>query len=234
VGWLLHLVAIARTPLYVAQVGTAFSLAVTALVAAWVVGEPLSPRHWAAIVAQVGGLVLLALAAGDVGSHDLGARAALALVSSLLVLTICGVLAVRRPGDQDGLLLAGLAGLAYAGSPTASRALLDPTRDLATVAAALTIGLFGLLGFWLYSVALDRTSITAATAPVVLLQTVVPAVVGVVAFGDGIRAGWWPVGLLGFVVATAGALVLCGAEQRLEHLDEGDREPMVGWTHDER
>ena len=88
--------------------------------------------------------------------------------------------------------------------------------DLATAATLLAIGLYGLLGFWLYSIAMNRIAVTAATAPVVLLQTLVPAVVGVLVFSDGVRAGWWPVALVGFLVGTAGALVLCGAEDVLE------------------
>jgi drug/metabolite transporter (DMT)-like permease len=231
VGWLLHVVAIARTPLYVAQVGTAVSLAITALVAAWVVGEPLSRRHWLAIVAQIGGLALLALAAGDVGTHDVDGIHALVLYAGLVVLFLLGLAAVRGTG---GIVLAVLAGLAYAGSPVASRPLAEPTLDLATLATVLVIGLYGLLGFWLYSLALRRISVTAATAPVILLQTLVPAAVGVLVFSDEVRAGWWPAALVGMAVSTAGALVLCGAEGRLEHLEELGRDPMVGWSHDER
>jgi hypothetical protein len=61
--------------------------------------------------------------------------------------------------------------------------------------------------------------VTAATAPLVLFETVVPAVVGVTVFGDSLRSGWWAVGVLGFVVATLGALELSGAEARLEDLE---------------
>ena len=234
IGWLLHLVAIARTPLYVAQVGTAMSLAVTALLASSVVGEPLGRRHWVAIGAQTGGLALLALAAGDVGHHDFDRPHTVGLYVVLVCLLVLGVVTVRRSARRGGVLLATLAGIAYAGSPVATRALVEPSIDLATAAPAATIGLYGLLGFWLYSLALTRTSITAATAPVVLLQTVLPALIGILAFSDGVREGWWPVALVGFVVSTAGAVALCGAEGRLEHLDGMAADPMVGWSHDQR
>ena len=233
-GWLLHVVAIALTPLYVAQVGTALSLAITALVAAWVVGEPLSRRHWLAIAAQVGGLGLLALSAGDVGNHDVSAVDAVVLCAGLVVLLLLGIVVVRRPGPRNGLALGVLAGLAFAGSPIASRPLAEPDLDLATAATLMVIGLYGLLGFWLYSIALSRVSVTAATAPVILLQTLVPALVGVLAFSDEVRAGWWPVGVLGLIISTTSALVLSGADSHLEHLDEMGHDPMVGWTHDER
>jgi hypothetical protein len=56
--------------------------------------------------------------------------------------------------------------------------------------------------------------------PLVLLQTVVPAVVGLAFFGDQVRAGWWPVACVGFVLSIAGALVLSGAETRLQRLEQ--------------
>lgn len=220
VGWALHLVAIVRLPLYLAQVGIAVSLVVTALIASRVVHEPLERVHWLAVGALVGGLVLLVAAAGPVGTHAFGAGTTLALYGSWVLLLLLGLAAMRLPVDRGGPLLGVLGGLAFSGSPIASRSLVGFTWDPATIAPALTIGMFGLLGFWLYSVALRRTTVTAATAPLVLLETLVPAVVGVVAFGDGVRAGWWPVGVLGFAMSAVGAVVLAGAEARLEHLDQ--------------
>ena len=233
-GWLFHLVALALTPLYVAQVGIALSLAITALAAALVVGEPLARRHWVAIAAQVGGLAVLAPAAGRVGRHHFDAADTAVLYAGLVVLLLLAAAALQVRGHRGGVLLGALAGLAYAGTPIASRSLLGPSVSPETLVPALTIGLYGLLGFWLYSLALDRTSVTAATAPLILLQTLVPAVVGVAVFNDEIRDGWWPVALVGFVVSTLGALALCDAEARLEHLDGLGRDPMVGWVHDDR
>ena len=225
VGWALHLVAIAYLPLYVAQVGVALSLVVTALVASTVVGEPLAPMHWIAIGAMAAGLALLVVAAGAVGHHDFDASRTGVLYVALGATLVAGLLAARLPSERGGVLLAVLAGVAYAGSPIATRALVAPAWDLAVLLPALTIGLFGLLGFWLYSLSMARTSVTAATAPVVLLQTALPALFGVVAFGDLVRPGWWPVAVTGFLVSTAGALVLSTAHASLDHLDE---QPMVG------
>jgi drug/metabolite transporter (DMT)-like permease len=219
-GWGLHLVAISRLPLYVAQVGIAGSLAVTALIAARVVHEPLEGRHWTAIGAIVLGLALLVGAAGPVGHREFGTGSTVALYVAWVAVLVAGLAAARSRGPRTGVLLGLLAGVAYAGSPVATRSLVDPTWDLRTLAPAATITLFGLTGFWLYSLALRRVSVTAATAPLVLLETLVPAVLGVVLFGDRVRDGQWPTAVLGFVVATAGALVLSGAESRLEDVEE--------------
>ena len=225
VGWGLHLVAIARLPLYVAQVGIAVSLVFTALIAARVVREPLAVRHWVAVVAMVAGLVLLVGAAGRAGDHIFTTNRTLALYSAFALTLVLGLVVARLQTERGGVLLGVLAGIAYGGSPIATRSLVDPTWNLATLAPALTIAMFGVLGFFLYSLALQRASVTAATAPLVLFETLVPAVVGLAVFHDGVRSGWWPVALVGFALSIGAALVLCGAGSRLEHIEEHQHEP---------
>jgi hypothetical protein len=229
-GWALHLVSIALVPLYVAQVGISTSLAVTAVTAAVVLREPIAPRHRVAIVVLVGGLTFLAVAAGPVGQHRFGAAETVTLYVALVLTLVLGLLAARVPGQRGGVLLGSLGGVAYAGSPVATRSLVDPALDWQTIAPALSIGLYGLLGFWLYSNALRRASVVAASAPLVLLQTVLPAAIGVLAFSDTVRAGWWPVAIIGFAASTAGALALCDVEARLQHLEEPEADPMVGYS----
>jgi hypothetical protein len=219
-GWLLHLVAIAQLPLYLAQVGVGASLMVTALVASFVMGEPLAPRHWLAVAAMALGLTLLAVSAGDVGSSEFSGTTTVVLYCLLGLNALLGLIAWRSPGDLSGVALGILAGAAYGGSPVATRALVDPTLDVGTIAPAVTIGLFGALGFVLYSAAMKRASVTAATAPVVLLSTVIPAVVGLATFDDQVRSGWWPPAVLAFAISVAAGVVLCGAEAQLELLEE--------------
>lgn len=218
-GWALHLVSIAMVPLYVAQVGISASLAVTAATAAKVVGEQLAPRHRVAIGVFVSGLALLAVAAGPVGDHRFEARDVVVLYVVLVLVLLLGLTAQRVTGQAGGVLLGCLGGVAYAGSPVATRSLVDFSWNWLSIAPALSIGLFGLLGFWLYSNALRRASVISASAPLVLLQTVLPALVGVLMFGDSFRDGWWPAALVGFVASTLAALALSDAEARLEHLD---------------
>jgi len=230
-GWGLHLVAIAYVPLYVAQVGIALSLVVTAILAATVVGEPLALRHWIAIATMVVGLVLVVVAAGPVGSTHFETERTLMLYLGSAVTLVLGLLAARWQGPASGVLLGALAGIAYGGSPISTRALVDPHLNAETILPALTVVSYGLLGFWLCSLGLRRAAVTAVNAPLILLETLIPAIIGITVFDDQVRAGWWPVAVIGFALSTAGALVLCGAEARLEDLDgpQLEQEPMVGW-----
>ncbi len=220
VGWMLHLVAIAELPLYLAQVGVSSSLAVTALIASSVMGEPLRTEHWWAIGAMVVGLGVLALAAGDVGTSSFSDRTTIALYALLVLVAGFGWLAWRWGHRASGVLLATLAGVAFGCTPIATRALVDFAWDANTLATACSIGLFGAAGFVLYSFALKRTSVTAATAPQILLQTVIPSVVGIALFDDGVREGWWPAALTAFGFSVAAGILLCGTEPHVDILEE--------------
>ena len=220
VGWALHYVAISELPLYLAQVGVGSSLVVTALIASFVMGEPLHREHWLAVAAMVIGLGVLATAAGDVGQSLFTDRTTIALYSLLSVTAALGWLAWRWDHRHSGVVLAVLAGFAYGTSPIATRALVDFSWEPDTAATAVSIGLFGTLGFLLYSVALNRTSVTAATAPQILLATALPATVGIALFDDQVRNGWWPVAVAAFVISLGAGIVLCGAEATIEMIED--------------
>ena len=71
---------------------------------------------------------------------------------------------------------------------------------------ALLLG--GGAAFLALTSALQRGSVTVATAAMVIGETVGPAVVGVVWLGDRTREGLAWLAVLGFVVSVAGALAL--------------------------
>ncbi|MCX6397733.1 MAG: hypothetical protein NTV23_14705 [Propionibacteriales bacterium] len=215
VGWALHLVAIAQLPLYLAQVGVGTSLIVSALIASFVMGESLRGIHWTAIGGMVLGLGVLSLASGDVGTSHFTDTTTIVLYSLLVTTSVAGWLAWRWQHPLSGILLAVLSGVAYGISPIATRALVDFHWDLNTYATAVSIGLYGGIGFVLYSLAFQRTSVTAATAPQTLLQTAIPAAVGIALFDDEVRTGWWGPGLIAFGLAMVAGIVLCSTEARL-------------------
>jgi hypothetical protein len=64
------------------------------------------------------------------------------------------------------------------------------------------------LAFLLYSLALQRGSVTLATTPMIALQTVTPAAAGVFVLGDAVRSGWYAPAVGGFALSAIGSLVL--------------------------
>jgi drug/metabolite transporter (DMT)-like permease len=217
-GFGLHLVALRLLPLYLAQAGIAASLAVTALLATRVVGDRLSTVEWTAVAAVCAGLALLAVSAGDAGAVDVDGQVTVGLVVGLAVIGVLGLLASRSTHAVATAVLGLLAGLGFAGVAISARLLPDLTVETVVRApSAYTLVVSGSLAFLLYSLALQRGSVAVATAPMIALQTVTPAAVGVLILGDRVRDGWYAGALAGFVVTAAGSLVLV----RFERIREG-------------
>ena len=201
-GFVLHAVAIWTTPLYLAQATVAMSLPVTA-VTSMVLHERLTPVHWSALAVVTAGLVLLALGSGEPGEVIVHPPFVAALAVGVLALA-----ALARWGSGlGGAALGAIAGLGYAGSAVAVRGV-DASVDPLVVGAALAVPAFSVVAFWLYSLGMERAPVSSVTAPLIVLQTFVPALVGVALLGDDVRAGWWPAVVAGLVLATGGALLL--------------------------
>ncbi len=202
-GFVLHAVALWLLPLYLAQAFISLSLPVTAVVSAVVLHERLGLGRWVAVAAVIGGLVLVALGAGGV-EHSTSS-AVLTGVGALWLLVL-GIGSARSLGAGAGSLGA-WAGLGYAGTAVTTRGL-DVDEPLVSLAVLAIVSALGLVAFWLYSLALGRADVASSTAPLIVMQTCVPAVVGVVAFGDTVRAGWTLAVLAGLVLSIAGAIHL--------------------------
>lgn len=202
VGFALHAVAIYLLPLYLAQTTVAMSLPVTAVAAGWVDGR-LSGRRWAAVGLLTSGLVLVAACsgrAGDVVTSASFGRAVLAGVVGLAaVIWVC-----RRRG---GALLGTFSGLGYAGTAIGVRGVETPVTAV-VVLSALAVPVFGTLAFWVYSLGMRRAEIAAVTGPMIALQTLLPAGIGLAYLHDEIRSGWWPVLVVGLGLATLSAVAL--------------------------
>jgi len=83
----------------------------------------------------------------------------------------------------------------------------DPLR-LVRQPAAYAIVAAGVVAFLYYSIGLQRAAVTTVTAGLVIGETVLPSVVGVLVFDDRTRDGFVPVAVAGFIIAVASSLAL--------------------------
>ncbi|WP_449385267.1 hypothetical protein [Cellulomonas soli] len=209
-GFALAAVAMRSLPLFVVQAGRASSLAVTALLGVLVLGARLRRREVAAVAAVVAGLVLLAGAAPSAPSDAVDDGARWALLLALVAVAAAGAGATRigsRP--VAGAVLGALGGLAFATLALGARTLRGFTPAvLLGDPAAWSVALGGALGLLLTALALQRTSVVGATAPMVGVETVVGALLGMVLCGDRPAAGSALPATAGFVLVLVGALGL--------------------------
>jgi drug/metabolite transporter (DMT)-like permease len=208
-GFGLHFVALRLLPLYLAQAGIAASLVVTALLATRLMSDQLSAIEWSAVVGVCVGLGLLAVSSGEAGETAPHHGLTIGVIVGLITIAVLGGLASRSQHASGTAVLGLLAGLGYAGVAISARMLDDSSISaLFQSPTTYTLPISGALAFVLYSLALQRGSVTLATTPMIALQTITPAAVGVLVLDDAVRDGWYAGALGGFVVTAIGALIL--------------------------
>ncbi|WP_262413640.1 hypothetical protein [Actinacidiphila acidipaludis] len=209
VGFLFELVALRTLPIYTVGAALAASLAVTAIGASRMLHTRLSRPEWAAVGAVCGGLALLGLSSGAEGGGHGGTALRWSTLAAAGAVLLIGWAAGRLPDRPRAAILGLGAGFGFGVVEVAVR-LIDSLSPGALFAnpALYAVVLGGGAAFLLLTSALQRGSVTAATAGMVIGETIGPALVGVLALGDRTRAGWTPVAVAGFVLAVLGALVL--------------------------
>src|ERR1700724_233166 len=202
-GFVLQVAALRLVPIYVVAAAIAASLAVTAIVAAWVLSTRLSAVEWAAVGVVCASLAVLGLAAGPEGSGHGPPQLGWALLVIVAVVFPAGA-AAGRLSDRTRALVLGLGAGAGFGVVEIAVRLID-SIDLTKAAfytnpAVYAVIAGGLAGFMLLTSALSRGSVTTAVAGMVVGETVGPALVGVAWLGDQTREGLSWMVVAGFVI----------------------------------
>lgn len=211
VGFVLQVAALRLVPIYVVAAALAASIAVTGVVAAWVLSARLSPVEWCAVGVVCASLVALALAAGPGHFRHAPAGLGWALLGVVAAVLIAGFAAGRLPDRARALALGLGAGTGFGVVEVGVRLIdvIDPTtRSFYTNPALYAAAAGGAAGFLLLTSALHRGSVTTAVAGMVVGETLAPAFVGVAWLGDTARDGLGGLVIAGFAVAVAATLVL--------------------------
>jgi len=216
-GFLLSIAALRSLPLFVVQSIVASFLAITAVLGAIFLHMPLSRSDWIGVLVVLAGLVMIGLSAAEDRAVSVSEAERWGVLVMAVVLAVLAVPLGRIQGARGAAALGALAGLAYGVVAVAARILPGSVRldtlisDLGTLLTDPSIYaliLAGAIGLLTYAAALQRGSVTQATAPLVVGETVAPALVGLIMLGDRPRPGWGWVATVGFVLAVAGALSL--------------------------
>ncbi|MFI2351413.1 hypothetical protein ACH492_31205 [Streptomyces sp. NPDC019443] len=208
-GFALQIVALRSIPIYAVGAALAASLAVTAVVASHLLPVRLSRTEWGAVAVVCVGLAMLGLASGAEGDQPGSTALRWAMLGIALAVLVVGAAAGRLPDKPRALVLGLGAGFGF-GVVEVSVRLIDSVAlpEVLANPALYALLLGGGAAFLLLTSALQRGSVTTATAGLVLGETIGPAVVGVVWLGDQTREGLAWLAVTGFMVAVAGALAL--------------------------
>jgi drug/metabolite transporter (DMT)-like permease len=224
-GFVAQLVALRRLPLFAVQAIVAGNLAVTAVLASWLIKIQLTWREWLAVAGVVVGVGLLGLSAGPEGATGVSEAFKLALIVAVAGVAVAGVAASKLGNPARTLVLGAVAGLGYGVVAVAARVLPGfSLSELVRDPAAYALAAAGIVSFMLYATALEGGSVTVATAAVVLAETAPPALIGVMFLGDHTRHGLTAVAVLAFILAVACALLLARFGEAGDHSDPAEQD----------
>ena len=211
-GFVAQLIALRTLPLYVVQAALAGALAVTAVLGAALLRLRLGRGEWLGVAGVCVGLAVLGATAGAEGHKQPSQTFHWLLLAAVAVIAVLGAVAWRLPEPRRAAVMGSLCGLGFGVVGLAVRVLptvhgLDLVPLLSEPATyALLAG--GGVSFVLMTEGVRGGRVTTATASMVLGETALPAVLGVVLLGDGTRPGLLPLAVAGFALAVAGALAL--------------------------
>jgi len=217
VGFLLSLVAVRTMPLFAVQSIIASSLAVTAVLGAIVLRMRLTRTDKIGLVVVVVGLVLVGCSAAEDRAVHVSDGEHWGVLIASLALALLAIPCGKLTGPAGAASLGAIAGLAFGATAVAARMLpgdlsLDNITseldDLLKNPTTYALGIACVVALLTYSTALQRGTVTQATAPLVVCETIAPAIVGITLLGDRPREGWAWVAVLGFTLAVGGALSL--------------------------
>jgi drug/metabolite transporter (DMT)-like permease len=177
-----------------------------------VLGVRLRPRDWAAIAIVLAALCVLGFSAGELGTEVPGRHMHWSVLAASVLIFVFGVVLVRVLGKKAAVPAGLIAGILYGAMAVAVRIThgLDPFQWHALVSdpAAWAVLVAGGGGFYLFTVALQIGSVNGVAAALVMGETVIPGVVGVLLLGDVAKPGLgWLVGVA-FATAVAGAVAI--------------------------
>jgi drug/metabolite transporter (DMT)-like permease len=212
-GFLASLAALRRLPLFLVESTVASSVAVTAVLAVFVLHAHLRSAEIAALGVISAGLVLLALTAKAGPARHVGGTAGWLLLVSVVPVTVVLVVGMRdRVAGRGAVALATAAGLGFGLVGIAARCLNVRHPWWLTVHDPIVWALaaHGVLASVAYALALHRGRTTTVAAITFAVETVFPAAVGLAVLGDSIRAHLVAVAAIGFLATLCGSIALAG------------------------
>jgi hypothetical protein len=212
IGFAGSVVSARLIPLFLSQTIISANLVVTAVLGVAVLGVRLHARDWVAIGTVIVSLCVLGLTAGHRGEGTAQPGMHWWLLSASVVILAGGVGLIRLLGARAAVAAGLIAGVLYGAMAVAVRVLdgINPLRLHIMLAdpAFWTIAIAGLGGFYLFTVALQLGSVNGAAAALVVGETVVPGIIGVVLLGDTAERGLGWLVAVAFVGAVAGAVAV--------------------------
>ena len=208
IGFACAAAALQRLPLFLVQSVLAFSVGVTATIAAFL-GTRLAPPGWVALAVGAVGLVMLGLSAEPGPARALPSGWRWVLPAMVLPVLAIAWYARRRDGRLAAPLLAFAAGVGFSAVGVSARTLESAGSVWQFLAqpSLWSMALNGLAAAVVFASALQKGGATAVNAVMFTTNTALSSLIGLAYLDDRVRDGFTPVAAVGVVLALGGAIV---------------------------
>jgi drug/metabolite transporter (DMT)-like permease len=200
-GFVLTAVAARLMPLFAVEGILSTSVGITAVLAAWLLGERLGVAGKVAVSLMVAGLVLLSVTAAPETGGTLGLPLIVLAAGGIALLGFVAAYDRIARSRATPAVLAVVAGVAFGVWAAVPRLTHDGPAANAVGAVFVVIGLIA------YSAALRRGTTVSMMAITVAAESVLPALCGL-AVGDRARPGAAGGAIAGYVLAVASAIAI--------------------------
>ncbi|GAA1879582.1 hypothetical protein LX12_000967 [Williamsia serinedens] len=219
------------TPLFLSQTIISANLVITAILGIIVLNIRLHMRDWIAIATVIAALCALGVSAKENPRETESLLFHWVVLAATLALVVVSVAIVRALGSRAAIAAGLAAGALFGAVAIAVRILdgLDPfsLSALFSDPALYALAIAGGGGFYLHTVALQLGSVNGATAALVVGETVVPGVIGVLFLGDETVRGLAWLAVVGFIAAVVGAVTVAwsGAVEASAQAEQSEPAP---------
>ena len=217
-SWVISRFALHTLPLFAVQTILAGSLAITVVLARWVLGTELRGPDRLAIVATMIGLVLVGVSAGEEPSKEITHLLKLCILFGIPALIVLGSAAIKL---KKSVVLAVLSGAAFTGSALAARAVHIKDQSITGILSEpllWAVVAYAMLALGLHAYALMHGNVGPVTAAMWATEVLVATIVGALLLGDHMRPGWTIPAILGIALTLGATIVLARSPaQELEH-----------------
>jgi drug/metabolite transporter (DMT)-like permease len=206
-GYGLSLVALRVLPLFFVQSLIAASVIVTALGERVYLHKRFGTRTYIALAVVLSGLTLLSISARTGPATVNNTAAKLLIETSIIPLGIIGIVFIYSHTKISAFVLAAVGGLLFGNTSSIGRILIYPHPFWKIIDNPLlyTLIISSILAQYFFTVSLQRTRATKSNAIMISMQTLGPALCGLLFFDDKIRAGFEVIALLGGILVITGS-----------------------------
>ncbi|HSX00221.1 MAG TPA: hypothetical protein VLH38_04260 [Patescibacteria group bacterium] len=206
-GGAAELFSVRFLPLFLVQSVIASSVVVTALIDRFVLKHHMSRHTYAAVGLVMIGLVILGIASKPAAEAQVRSAVRWAIILAPLVIAAIGMILVRLRSMASGVGLALVSGVAFGGVSISGRiiTLHDPWWSIFSEPLTWSLVAYGVLGLFLFTLALQRGSATIMNAALVATEALVPTVVGLLLLGDNAQGEAITTIVIGCTVTLIGA-----------------------------